>query len=107
MPSALFVDLLLYFCHSSVIGSTMAIGVRSRNAYHWPSSRRQLAYRITHRLAEVVHLFSIHSPAEGSTNVGAEQPELDVILFIGHCVLALRERGAFRHRRGGTLPGPW
>ena len=70
MPLALFDDLLLHFRDSPTVENK--IGERSRNAYHWFNSRRQLVYRITHRLAEVVHLLSIHSPVQGFTDIGAE-----------------------------------
>ena len=70
MSPALCGDLLLYFHDGPVIENK--IGGRSRNVYHWFNSHLQLLYRITRRLAEVVHLLSIHSPLEGSTDIGAE-----------------------------------
>ena len=75
--------------------------------YHWFNSRRQLIYRITHRLAEVVHLLSIHPPVEGFADIGTEQPELDVVLFIDHRVLTMCEPGAFSRKREENLPGSW
>ena len=105
MPLALFGDFLFYFRDGPAIENT--IGGRSRNVYHRFNSRVQFIYRTTHRLVEVVQLLSVRSPLEGSTDMGAEQPEFDVILVIGPCVLALCEPGAFRHKRGGTLPESW
>jgi len=102
---AVFVDLLLYFRDGPTIENT--IGRRVGNAYHWYNSRRQLVYRIAHRLAEIVHLLSIHSPGEGSTDLGAEQPKIDIIPFVDHCVLAVCEPDVFRRREEGNLPGSW
>ena len=99
MPLALFGDFLLYFRDGPAIEKK--IGGRSRNVCHWFNSRLQLIYRITHRLAEVVHPLSIHSPVKGCTNIGAEQPELDVILFIDHRILPMCEPCTFRHKRRG------
>ena len=67
-------------------------------------SRRQLVYRIAHGIAEVVWLFSIHSPVKGSTDISTGQPELDVILFVDHRVLTDRESGTHQRSRGGDIP---
>jgi len=101
---AVFVDLLLYFRDGPTIENT--IGRRVGNAYHRSNSRRQSFYRVTHRLVEVVHLLSIHSPGEGPTDIGAEQPEIDIIAFVNHCVLAMCEPDVFR-RRERNLLGSW
>jgi hypothetical protein len=69
MPTASLDDLLLYFCDSPMMGST--VGGWTRNAYPWSNSRRQLIYRIACGLAEVTQFLSIHSPFKGSTDIGA------------------------------------
>ena len=66
--------------------------------------RRQLAYRLAHGLAEVVQFLPIHSPVEGSTDIGAAQPEFDVFLFIDHRILDTCEHEVHRRRIGGNAP---
>ena len=67
VPSALFSDLPLYFRDSPAIENR--VSGRARTICRRSDSRRQLIYRITNRLTEVVWLLSIHSPVEGSTDV--------------------------------------
>ena len=67
VPPALLDDLRLYF-HDSPAIENMVNG-RTRNVNRRFNSRRQLIYRITHRLAEVVQLLSVHPPVEGSADV--------------------------------------
>ena len=67
--------------------------------YRCLGSRRQLIYRIAHRLAEVPQLLSVHPPVEGPTDIGAEQSDLDVIRFVDYRVLAAREPGTSHRRR--------
>ena len=105
MPLTLFDDLLLHFRNSPAVENK--ISERSRNVYNWFNSHRQLVYRITHGLAEVVHLLSIHSPVQGRTNIGAEQPELDEIFFVGHGILPMCEPCMFRRKKRGNIPGSW
>jgi len=59
--------------------------------YHWFDPRRQLIYRVTHGLTEIVQFLSVHPPIEGSADIGAVQPELDVFLFVDHRILDTRE----------------
>jgi hypothetical protein len=73
-----------------------------------------LIYRIAHRLAEVVHLLPIHSPLEGSADIGTEYPELDVIhaLIIDswlrmnseHLIAEERKHTLIMVRRALTVP---
>ena len=67
-PPTLFHDLLLYFCDGSAIDNM--VGGKTGDVHHRFNSRRQLTYRIAHRLAEVIQFLSIHSPVQGSTDVG-------------------------------------
>ena len=66
-PPTLFDDLILDFRDGTVIES--AISGRTRDAYRWFDSRRQLIYRLAHGLTEVIQLLSIHSPLKGSTDI--------------------------------------
>ena len=50
----------------------------------------QLAYRLAHGLIKVDQSFPVHSPAKRCTDLGAVQPDFNVILLIGHCVLGER-----------------
>jgi len=70
MASALFDDFLSYFRDSPAIEEM--VGAKDRNTYHWFNSRRQLIYRIAHRLVEVVQFLLVHSPVKSSTDIGAE-----------------------------------
>ena len=63
------------------------------------NSPRQLLNRLAHRLTKVVRFLSIHPPVENLTYIGVGQPEFDVVRFVGHRVLILREPGACRRRR--------
>ena len=102
MPPGLFDELLVYFRDGPAI-KNMA-GGRARNVYRQPNSRRQLKYRIAHGFIEIVQFLSIHSPVKSSADIGAGQPELDVILVIGHCVLAVCKNEGSHHTRGGNVP---
>ena len=102
MSLALFDDLLLHFRDSPGAENTKVRGV---GMCITTNSRLQLVYRITHGLAKVVHLLSIHSPVQGCTNIGAEQPELDVIFFVGHGILPICEPCTFRRKKGGNILG--
>jgi len=91
VPPTLFDDLPLDFRDSPAVENT--IGRRIKNACRWYNSRRQLSYGITHSLVEVVHRLSVHSPVEGSTDIGTRQSEINVVLFIDYRVLVLCEPG--------------
>ena len=100
VPPALFDEPPLYFRDSPAMKRMLSR--RARDVYDKFNSRRQLIYRITHGFAEV-HLLSVHSPVEGSTDIDTEQPELNIVSFIDHCVLAMCEPRAFRRRKGGSV----
>jgi len=70
VASALFDDFLSYFRDGPAIEEM--VGAKDRNTYTWFNSRRQLIYRIAHRLVEVVQSLIVHSPVKGSTDIGAE-----------------------------------
>ena len=102
MSPALFDNLILHFRDSPAADSIVSEKVRSA---HWRfNPRQQLAYRIAHRLAEVVEFLSIHSPIKGLTDTGTEQSELDVILFVDHRILVMCESGTSRRKREGNIP---
>jgi len=105
MPPAPFDDLLLYFRDSPAIKNI--VGEKNRCVYCRLNSRRQLVYRIVHRLTEIVQLLPIHSPVEGFTDISTGQPELDVVLFVDHRVLTMCEPGIYHRRREENLPGSW
>ena len=48
------------------------------------NSRRQLAYCLTNRLVEVIKILPVRSTIERLTDVRTAQPEVDIILLIGH-----------------------
>ena len=70
----------------------------------WFDSPRQLLDRLTHGPTEVVQFLSIHSSVKGFTYFGAGQPKLDIIGFVGHRILIIRELGTFHRRRGENVP---
>ena len=70
VPSALFDDLLLYFCDGPATDGV--VGGRVRSVCRRFNSHGQLVYRIAHRLAEFVKFLSIHSPVQGLTDIGTE-----------------------------------
>ena len=102
MPPALFNDILVYFCDGPAIKNM--VGGRDRNVHRRFNLRRQLKYRIAHGLVEVVQFLSVHSPVKSSTDIGTGQSKLDIILVIGHCVLAVCENEVPHHTRGGNVP---
>jgi len=67
---ALFDDLLLDFRHSPAIDNVVCAS--DQDVYRQLNSHRQLIYRIAHGIAEIVEFLSIHSPVQGSTDVGTE-----------------------------------
>ena len=62
-------DLLLYFCDGPV--TEIVVSGRTGGTYRSFNSRRQLVYRIAHRLAEAVQLLFAHSPFQGFTDICA------------------------------------
>ena len=69
---------------------------RSRRRHHQIDSRLQPVYRIAYGLAELVRPLSIRSPPKGITDIGAEYPEVDTILFVCQLILAAIKPGASR-----------
>ena len=103
VPLALFGDLPLDLPHRSAVRGIISepfklcdIGLNN--------PRCQLIYRLAHGLTEVVQFLSIHSPGEGSADVGAAQPELNEILFVHHRVLDIRELDLHRRRMSRNVP---
>ena len=89
----LFGELLLDLCDSSVIHFVVN---KQQTVHRVFDLRRQLIYCLAHRLIEVVRSLPAHSSVERSTDIGAIQPEIDVLLFVGHRILKKRES---THRR--------
>ena len=58
-----------------------------------------MIYCIAHRLAELVQFLPAHPPFERFADIGARQPKIDVVLFVGHRVLTAREPGSSRKRK--------
>ena len=74
-----------------------------RSVYRRFDSRCQLDYRITHRLIELIQFPPTHAPVERRADLGAAQPELNVLKLVDHGVLAKLQPGACRRERGRTL----
>ena len=55
--------------------------------YHIGNSLRQLVDCLAHRAAQLAQPLPIQPPVESSTDVGANQPKLDVVRIIDHRVL--------------------
>jgi len=70
----------------------------------WLSPRCQLCNRIAHGLTKVVHLLSVHPPLKGSTDITAAEPELDILLFVGHRVLGGCESETHHRKWEGMYP---
>jgi hypothetical protein len=84
VPFALFCDHRLDLRHGSVIEKI--VGELSR-LHHWFNPHRQPIHRLAHGLTEVVLFLPVHCPFKGSTNIGAGQPEVDIVGFVGHEIL--------------------
>ena len=80
VPLALFPVILLNLRHGSAIGSILSA---IQPVHNWLNPRRQLVYRLAHGLIEVFHSSPLRSPVEDFTDLGAVEPELDVVLLIG------------------------
>ena len=105
IPLAVFDDLPLYLRHSPTIENT--VGGRNRSVHCRFNSRRQLIYRIANGLAKVIQFLPVHPPIEGFTDIGAGQPKLDVVLFVGQRVLVMCEHETSRRRREENLLESW
>ena len=64
-------------------------------------SRSKLPNRLKYGLTDLTHSPSAHPPVKGFTYVGASQPELDIVCFIDHRVLATCKPWIYCWRRGG------
>ena len=102
VPFALFDGLSLYLCNGPVIERILSGQVRSANRLF--NSRSQSIYRIAHRLTELVQALSFHPSVERFTDIGAVQPDLDVLQFVGHRVLVICELVAHRCTTGRDIP---
>jgi hypothetical protein len=91
-------DLPLNLRHGSVMNC-----VSRQTSQSWFNPHRQLGYRLTHRLAEVVQSLPVRSSIKGPTYIGAVEPELNKILFINHTLLVECQTEARRSRRKRTL----
>ena len=100
---ASFHDLLVDFCDRPAI--KIMVSERAVDMDRWFNLRLQFAYRLTHRLAELVQLSSIHSPFERFTDFSTRQPKINVILFVGHRILTPCEPGESHHGRGRSSLG--
>ena len=70
-----------------------------RELWHWRfNPLRQLAYRLAHGPTEVFRSPPVHPLNKSCTDVGAVQPEFEVILFIGHGILEKRKLETHRHK---------
>ena len=101
IPSALFGDLLLDLCDGSAIKSIRQKACQ--NVCYWLDPRRQLCNRLAHGRTEIARSLSVHSSSEGPAYVSTGQPQVDVIGFVDHGVLDIREPGVHR-RRIGDIP---
>ena len=61
-----------------------------------------MAYGIRHGTTELIQFLSVHSPIKGSTYVRTGQTKFDVVLFVGHRILAICEHGTFGPGREKT-----
>ena len=66
----------------------------------WLNSRSQLSNPLEHWLTEFIRPSPVHSPVEGPTNVGAGQPEIDIVHFVDHRVLYTSACGEPTRTRG-------
>ena len=76
-----------------------AVSELSQMTDHQFNSRCQLVYRIAHGPAEVAQSLPVHSPIKRFADVGAVQPELDVVPFVDHEVLWKRDPETNRRRK--------
>ena len=92
--------LMIFLCIPATVLRTGTSSVNHQNCVSLVDPRRQLIYRLVHRLTEIIEFLSIHPPVEGSADIGAAQPEFDVILFVDHRILDTCKSGV-HHRRIG------
>ena len=76
-----------------------------RELRHWRFNLlRQLAYRLAYRPTEVFRSLPVHPLNKGCTDVGAVQPQFEVILLIGHGILEKRKLESHRHEIAVRVP---
>ena len=95
-------DLVLYCRDSPAIGRM--VGGRARIGCGRTDLRGQMIYPVTHGPAELVQFLSVHPPFQGSADISAVQPELNVIGIVGHQVLVVCKPGTSHCRRVETYP---
>ena len=105
VPLASFDNLLLYFCNGPTVTST--INGRGGDVCCWLNLRCKLIYSVAHRLAEIAQFPVAHSTFKSFAYISAGQPEIDVILFVGHRVLTVREHGTSNHGKERSSPESW
>ena len=81
IPFASLDRLPLNFRHSPAIDGSLVGG---SNVDRWSNSRSQLIYRVAHGLAEVAQFLSTQTSFKRFADVGAVQPDIDEIQFVGH-----------------------
>ena len=86
VPFTLLDDVFLYFGQGSAVKDVgKYLGQRS---YYRTGSRCQLSNCIEDRLFELIQSSSLQLPVEYLTNITAGTPKVEVILIVGHRVLA-------------------
>lgn len=65
---------------------------------YWFDPRIQLVYRFAHRLTEVCQSLPVHSSIKGLADMGATEPKIDIVPFVGHEVLEICDQEAHHDR---------
>ena len=68
------------------------------------NSRRQPVHRLAQGPSEVFLFLPLDSPIESLADLGAEQYEVDVALFVAHVVLNTHEGEVHRRRKRECVP---
>ena len=68
--------------------------------HRWFNPRCQLPDCLGYGLTEVVQFLSVHPAPEGSTDVGAGQPEFDVIHLVYHRILDMFQSATINADQG-------
>ena len=79
----------------------------TRTEHHMFNLRRQLVYRLTNGPTEVVQSLSIRPSIKRSTDIGAVQPKINVVLFIDHRILVEGQRETRCLRIGRNILWSW
>ena len=75
------------------------INGRAGDVYRWLNLRCKLIYGVAHRPAKIAQFLAANSPLKSFAYISAGQPEVDVILFVGHRVLSVGESGTSSRKR--------